>query len=258
MTAPSVTLDPISVTSLFIKMSVNGIDLGSGTAFVVQNDGRDYLITNWHNLAGRNPETGQAMSSTGGLPNEVIILHHDKKALGTFCWKKYSLNDADGRPLWLEHPLGNKIDVVALPIVVPADVMIYPMDLRLAHEDMLVGPAMSVSVIGYPFGMSAGGLHPIWKTGHLASDPDVDFVSGIPAFLIDATTRGGMSGSPVVLRTYGTRLSTNGAVAMNGNGVFTKFLGVYSGRIRDDSELGRVWRPVVIDEILQAKSRPVA
>lgn len=31
-----------------------------------------------------------------------------------------------------------------------------------------------------------------------------------------------------------------------------KFLGVYSGRIHGDVELGRVWRPQVIDEILGA------
>ena len=33
----------------------------------------------------------------------------------------------------------------------------------------------------------------------------------------------------------------------------TLFLGVYSGRIHDDSEIGMVWRPNLIEEILNAE-----
>jgi hypothetical protein len=64
-----------------------------------------------------------------------------------------------------------------------------------------------------------------------------------PVFLIDATTRGGMSGSPVVLRIYGDYATIGGKS-------WTRFLGVYSGRIHDQTEIGRVWRPSVIKEIL--------
>ena len=40
-------------------------------------------------------------------------------------------------------------------------------------------------------------------------------------------------------------------------GVFTaghvvRFMGVYSGRIRADAEIGRVWRPELLIETLQA------
>ncbi|WP_017630954.1 hypothetical protein [Vibrio sp. 624788] len=44
--------------------------------------------------------------------------------------------------------------------------------------------AMPVSVIGYPFGLSAGANWPIWKTGNIASDHGIDFEVNRPAFLM--------------------------------------------------------------------------
>lgn len=141
------------------------------------------------------------------------------------------------------------MDVVALPIPEAMQVHVYPLDLALADVDMVAAPAMPVSVIGYPLGLATGGNWPIWKTGHIASDPDLDFQPGTPAFLIDATTRSGMSGSPVVLRLNGGFGTRQGGYLLAG-GTSTKFMGVYSGRIREESEIGTVWRPFVIHEIL--------
>ena len=89
------------------------------------------------------------------------------------------------------------------------------------------------------------------KTGHIASYPDIDSETDRQAFLIDATTRAGMSGSPVVLR-LDSYSKSDGSQVIAG-GVATKFLGIYAGRIHDDSEIGRVWRPFVLQELLQGK-----
>jgi hypothetical protein len=158
----------------------------------------------------------------------------------------------EGQRLWIEHPLGSEVDVVAIPLDPPSQVMIYPLDLSLARTDMLVAPAMPVSVIGFPLGLAAGENWPIWKTGHVASDPDIDFQPGRPAFLIDATTRSGMSGAPVVLRLSGGYSTSDGNNVIAG-GISTKFLGIYAGRIHDESEIGRVWRPFVLQEVLGGK-----
>jgi hypothetical protein len=77
---------------------------------------------------------------------------------------------------------------------------------------------------------------------------DLDY-NGKPVFLIDATTRAGMSGSPVVLRQFGGYNTRNGGY-FSSAGFFTRFMGIYSGRIHRDSEIGMVWRPEVIFEIL--------
>ena len=84
------------------------------------------------------------------------------------------------------------------------------------------------------------------EDGHIASDPDIDYKFGSPAFIIDATTRHGMSGSPVVIRSSGAHWTSTAMLAF---GDHVKFLGIYSGRIRDQAELGRVWRPSVLTDM---------
>jgi hypothetical protein len=86
---------------------------------------------------------------------------------------------------------------------------------------------MTVSIIGYPYGLATAHAWPIWKTGHIASDIDLDY-DGRPAFLIDATARSGMSGSPVVHRTSGGFTTRSGDVIYStGVRPATRFLGVY-------------------------------
>ena len=128
---------------------------------------------------------------------------HSSYKLGLYFEHVESLYEPDGQALrWLEHPQGRAVDVVAVPLRLPSHCRIFPLDLALADADLEVKVAMAVSIVGYPKGLTAGGVLPIWKTGHLASEPDLNYEYGRPAFLIDATTRIGMSGSPVVLRVY--------------------------------------------------------
>jgi hypothetical protein len=250
VTSPrQILIDPLSAQSLIIETSVKGQSLGTATGFVVESGGEKALITNWHVVAGRNPDTDQLLSPTGAVPDQLHILHHATGNLGQWAVRTEDLFSARGRARWLEHSQGRVIDVIALPLAkIDAGITIYPFDLGLAATDMIPEVAMPISIIGYPFGMRTGGSWPIWKTGHIASDPDLDY-DGRPAFLIDATTRGGMSGSPVVLRmTSGFKTRTGTYVLAAG--MSTLFLGVYSGRIHDQSEIGRVWRPSVIDDLL--------
>ena len=243
-----VLIDPLTVSSLLLETAANHQPLGTATGFCVRKGDSTYLITNWHVLSGRNPDTGGLLSPTGAVPDEVRIVHHATAGLGNWVVATQPLLDGTGRRKWIEHPLGHTIDVVALPVIPQNGVSYYPLDLDLADFDMLVQVAMPVSIIGFPFGLTTVGAFPIWKTGHIASDPDLDY-GGRPAFLIDATTRGGMSGSPVVLRLYGGYATSRAAMKLGG-GPGTRFLGVYSGRIHDQAEIGRVWRPSVVREIL--------
>ena len=47
-----------SVQSLYIEMSIDGTKLSSGTAFVVDTAKGPHLITNRHNVTGRDQNTG--------------------------------------------------------------------------------------------------------------------------------------------------------------------------------------------------------
>jgi hypothetical protein len=105
-------------------------------------------------------------------------------------------------------------------------------------------------VLGYPFGPGKTGL-PVWKRGSIASEPDL--VPHVENYLlVDTASRPGMSGSPVILRSYGTHVSQGGVTLTSGSA--NKFIGVYSGRLHTqdplEAQIGMVWSAVYIDEII--------
>src|SRR4051812_46876928 len=104
-TQPVHTISQPSVRSLLLILQANGKPLSTATGFLVSQDGRNYLVTNWHVVSGRHPETGQPLSSTtGAVPDTVLIAHNTAGKLGTWHPIVESLYDKNGRPLWREHP----------------------------------------------------------------------------------------------------------------------------------------------------------
>lgn len=246
---PAKIVDPLSTQTLLLELQANGSAMGCASGFVVEHDQTNLLVTNWHVLSGRDANTGQPMHSSGAIPDEVSIVHHGT-TLGTWLNRKEALNGPDGKARWHEHPQGQSIDVAALPLsAIDPAVQLYPFDLSLADTDLVPQVAMPAQIIGFPLGLAGPGNFPIWKTGHIATDPDLDYKS-MPAVLIDATTRGGMSGSPVVVRMNGGFATRSGNYTIAQAGPTTLFLGVYSGRIHADSEIGIVWRPKAIRDLL--------
>ncbi len=240
-----------SVMSLFIAMRFNDQQLATGTGFVAQTAKGPVLITNRHNLTGRDQNTDQPLSLTGGLPNNVTILHNQKGRLGGWVNRKELLFE-DERPLWHEHPhLGPKADFVALPLTKLDDVELYSYDPSNPGYDLHIGPADVISVIGFPFGIGAGGGLAIWATGFMASEPDID-QDDLPKFLIDCRTRRGQSGSAVVAYRNGGWVQKIGGGSAAVSGPVWRFLGIYSGRINSESDLGVVWRASAIAELLKA------
>ena len=239
-----------SVQSLLIEMRGNGSVLSVGTAFVVSGTKGPALVTNWHNLAGRNPTTKQPMSPTGALPDEIRIVHNKLDALGTWISVTEALF-SNGKPRWAEHPKhAEKVDVVALPLTQTTDVHLYPHD-PLGGPRIRIGPAEPVSVVGFPFGLQAGGSLAVWATGFLASEPDVDF-RDLPLMLVDCRTRQGQSGSAVIAYRGGGAVSLeNGRTALM-NGPAQRFLGCYSGRINQESDLGLVWKASAVLDVVSA------
>jgi hypothetical protein len=52
------SIDEYSVTTIPMEIYFDQTELSLGTAFVWQSDTNFFLITNWHNLSGRNPISG--------------------------------------------------------------------------------------------------------------------------------------------------------------------------------------------------------
>jgi len=83
----------------------------------------------------------------------------------------------------------------------------------------------------------------------MASEPDINF-GNLPVFLIDCRSRQGQSGSAVIAyRRGGMVAMANGGSAAFGGPVY-KFLGIYSGRINQESDLGIVWKASAIKELI--------
>ena len=125
-----------------------------------------------------------------------------------------------------------------------------PLDLSSMANERDIAPGMFVYIIGYPEGINVGsgeciggtphGGWPIWITGHIASDPGLDY-QGRPVYLINASTGGGLSGAPVFVQTEGKM----------------QFLGVYSAGMNSKYSgervvgMGEVWRARIVEEILK-------
>lgn len=240
-----------SVKSLFIQMSLVGQVLSSGTGFVVNAPRGPVLITNRHNVTGLNNNTGQSLSSNGNRPNEITILHNALNNLGNWLLKIEPLY-SEGQPLWIEHPLlGPLVDFIALPLTQLNDVAIYPYLLDGSDPAISVAPSDTVSVVGFPFGLAGGGALAIWATGFMATEPEINH-NDLPTFLIDCRARPGQSGSAVIAHRNGGMVAMEDGSSSAFNGPVTKFLGIYSGRINEQSDLGIVWKASAIKELVDS------
>lgn len=239
-----------SVKSLLIKMQFDGHQLATGTGFIAPSAKGPVLVTNRHNVTGRDPRTNKPLHPEGGIPNEVVIVHNRKGNLGQWVLKTEKLIQNE-TPLWYVHPaLGERADFVALKLTDLSDVDLYHYDPSAPGPNMAVGPADSVSVVGFPFGKTVGGFLPVWATGFVTSEPSIDF-DHLPIFLIDCRTRQGQSGSPVLAyRSAGMTAMEDGSSAAFSGPVY-KFLGIYSGRINAESDIGMVWKASAILELLE-------
>jgi hypothetical protein len=254
----------------FLSMLYGKQEISTGSCFFWGHDGRTYLLTNWHNLAGRNPLTGQPKSRTGGIPDRVRFMGY-KRVSAPDAHGYYELAYASAevrlcnsnltKPKWFEHPsLGRKVDVAALDVTEGAN----EFQIEYANElesDAVLDPTTSqdVFIVGFPFGLIANAPAPIWKRGSIAMDPTFN-PEGLPKMLIDTATREGMSGSVVLARhiivgrDYPKKNGTK-----SGTVLYSKLdlvVGIYSGRHYpnlEKAQLGIVWKRNTIEETIEAR-----
>ena len=146
---------------------------------------------------------------------------------------------------------GTKVDVAALRVTAPPDAQIFPISWR-SPIPLAQRVGIPAKVVGYPFGVRINEHLPVWATGHIASEPEVD-VDGLPLMLIDCRTRRGHSGSPVLLHyPRGIMYPHEDGAASVSDADVSRLLGIYSGRISVGSDVGRVWKLSAVVDILQA------
>src|SRR5687768_4033482 len=97
MSSPAgISVDPLSVTSVYLKLYFDETQLATATGIIVYHASKYYLVTNWHVLSGRDPNTEKPLSKTAGIPNEVRIAHHLKVRLGDWRFHGETLINEDG------------------------------------------------------------------------------------------------------------------------------------------------------------------
>jgi hypothetical protein len=239
---PIAEADPWSRQVLFLEMYFGDELISTGTGFIIATD-RPYLITALHCLTGREPVTLINKSKTGAWPNFVSYS-------GWYCKGREPLYRDDNKPAesrrcYLLHERGSRIDVTAIPLRArpPDHSILYNgfIDPEENSRWIRLYVSQTCHIIGYPEGLairpSPDVVFPVWKTGTIASEPYVD-VDEDPKLLVDARTYRGMSGAPVIVRVQN----------------YTRLVGVYSGRTDDRSDIGFVFKPNVVNEVLHKGS----
>lgn len=262
-------------TPVWLLRGQQPVSQGTGFLFASTTPGNEidtvFLVTNYHVVTGHAP----AATATPSGERIRIILHRNPDRPEDVQAVEMPLYDRQGRPVWVASDTHPDADVVLVPL--PPDAYA---ELRLfvfteAHTkgDIRIRPTSGATLLGYPYGFyDTRHFLPVWKTGHVASEPDVDF-EGRPVFLVDVSAFPGMSGSPVLAVANGIYESEDGVMR---SGRVLKLLGIFSSMpaVREERplfsatdptarqtvettlQLGYVWKAALVADLARSY-RPV-
>ena len=228
-------VDPQSLMTTPVYLFNGANEISQGTGFFYANmkpsqPGKApevetlFLVTNYHVVTGHAPGLKTARSGD----RIRFAFHADPNDLENIRIWELPLYDFRDDPVWAQSESFAEADVVLVPI--PARMYaqltaFYVFTEAHTRTDLKIRPTSGATLLGYPYGFyDKKHLLPIWKTGHIASEPDVDF-EGEPTFLVDVSAFPGMSGSPVLAAGNGIYESEEGVMR---SGRVTKLLGVFS------------------------------
>jgi hypothetical protein len=265
------TIDNLSLCTIpleqYFKDTRNETRLGQGTGFIWRAGKTNYLVTNWHVLSGRDFFTGKNLDEEhGGRPTVLRGLFDLKTGLFDRHRLEFRINDEEDRPLWLVHR-NRKVDIAVLPVAVvrapindaSAFSLLYPIN-EPANAKLRTAIGMEVFILGYPFEIELPG-YPIWKRGSIASESELaSLMSALGSavrhsdyMLVDTASRPGMSGAPVIRRSWSNHDVEPGYIATVDIPI-DRFIGVYPGRAHTDgpheAQIGLVWNVSLIEEII--------
>jgi hypothetical protein len=260
---------------------INGVrQISQGTGFLyatTKPSGKDvdtlFLVTNYHVVTGNEP-----LSSARPQGDRLqFYFHASREDPSNYFPVAIPLYTKTGEPVWIQSRQFPEADVVLVPIV-PALYenrgQLYTFSEEHTLVDMKMRPTSQATLLGYPYGFfDTRNFLPVWKTGHLATEPNVDF-QGQPVFLVDVSAFPGMSGAPVIGVSSGVYESESGAMM---SGVQRRLLGIFSAmrmvRPRttvdaggqqidtaavtpgDSLQLGYVWKAQLIADIARGFNR---
>ena len=264
----------LSVTPVWLRRGDERLAIATGFFIgheAPANQGFLSLVTNKHVVTGR-PVRESGRSRGDSIEFEIRQAGHDPSRVLSVVYPLYTTED---EPTWLTSRSNPLADVAVIPLPLGSvrfEVPPYCLGLDWIDYDISPYPGESVSVVGYPLAWrDRANRLPLWKTGHIASEPEQDF-DGQPRFLVDITGRKGMSGSPVITGHRDLYFTKSQMPRMGGSGAL---LGVFaSNALRFDDttpatevdtaedtsplsgpldrpELGFVWKASLLNEIVR-------
>ncbi|GAA6134472.1 hypothetical protein NBRC116188_12610 [Oceaniserpentilla sp. 4NH20-0058] len=279
-----------SVVHLTMRYQKTELSIGSG---VIYKHGSDYfIVTAWHNLAGRHSETLKPLSKKLAIPDNVVVnLAVSMPSFGMVTRHPITIPLVDeDKSLFYIHPKNHpRVDVAVIPFD-PSATFLSEIYLSTGeHRDIDFSPIMEVHgggtteicpiqsyfvpnsevidkwfdsvdvteelfIPGYPHNVQDFYSQPVWKRATIASSVQHGW-NKEPKFLIDSASKSGMSGSPVLYYNPNGRVQIRGSTyQLNQEAVI--LAGIYVGRIgvqgEADPQIGTVWKKSVIDEIIEA------
>jgi hypothetical protein len=244
-----------SMSTFLVEMQFRGTPLSRGTCLTVSHGDHWFVVTNRHNVTGRDQYTNDCLHDMGGVPNQLAIVLPTAD-LGNEWWVHgIDLYDDQGEPTWSEHPsLGAAVDVVALPFDKPPQGRCFGVHVT-EHNDFAVVVGNPVNCIGYRDGEPMFSAFPQWIDCTLETPLD-DSWDGRPAFLIRGPTAKGSSGSPVIAYREDAQDLRRSDGSPVGSDWATRFLGIYSGRTPTGA--GVVWNLACVRAVVEEAAQKMS
>lgn len=236
-----------------------------------------WLITNWHVLAGRNAsDPSKILNRQCAIPNRLQLQVPSSEGPDSkpqpdtlFLHEKFiNLYDVNNKALWFQHPNRNSVDIAAINLGNALDgTLVRGVGAVALDNDMAIAIGNEVFILGYPLGLSHFANTPIWKRGTISSEPHAETPDSKNRIVVDATTRSGMSGAPVLMRYKTHYITEDGTIKEKKNA--TRYIGVYASRpapVRSESiieeeagftshEIGYVYKSGCMDEVVRSGIR---
>lgn len=248
-------IDDFSRSSCFVQSARGSTLLKGGTGFFLDVNGKTYFITNNHVVGGEfaveeHVRILKTPFPADSIPDKIYIRVFDslyeRTTLMTLMLSES--NTTKYLNFWEDPDRKKLMDIIAVPVSDSLKVLLTQTNVlseRNLQQNLLLQPSTELYVVGFPLISHLLSAYPIWKRGTIASETDLISVQQ-SSFLIDATTRGGMSGSPVFYRSTSYN-GIDGSYGLN-NKPMTFLVGIYSAQYYE-MELGKVWR---LDRVIEA------
>ncbi len=259
-------IDPISILSVPLTIRThNGNKLGTATGFFWRkSDGRTYLVSNHHVFTGNHYATNVSLRQDFAFPGRldyprfVSSQHLHERQLHTI----HLCDEAGNDPVWKAHPIHDRrpvdLAIIEVPTIADDQTYVYAMNdepLRECDQQLhRYPPGFELMIAGFFLEDRPTGYFPTYIQGAVATEMDALY-HGKPAFLIDALTSSGMSGSPV----FATGMEqVEPGKKWSPFKTVPRFVGIYSGRIvelengvRRELQVGIVWRRELIHHTVE-------